>query len=39
LLAGTKVLVVAKQAAREIRFAEKKERLLKLIKRINKEKK
>jgi ribonuclease P protein component len=39
LLEGTKILVVAKKAVKEIDFSEKKERLLRLIKRINKEKK
>ncbi|MCK9536409.1 MAG: ribonuclease P protein component [Bacilli bacterium] len=39
LLYGTKILVVAKAAVKEIGFSEKKTRLLKLIRRINKEKK
>ena len=39
LLQGAKILVVAKATVKEIDFDEKKTRLLKLIRRVNKEKK
>jgi len=38
LLIGTKVLIVAKAAIKEIEITEKRNRLLKLIEKINKEK-
>jgi len=39
LLKGMKILVIAKASVKKISFTEKKNRLLKLIRRINKEKK